>query len=39
MAAPLKVPIAGTALRSHEKSKPTSEQSVTVILKRYLRRI
>ena len=34
MAAPLTVPIAQTALRSHEKSQPTSRESVAVILKR-----
>lgn len=34
MAAPLTVPIAPTALRSHEKSQPTSKESVAAILKR-----
>jgi hypothetical protein len=34
MAAPLTVPIAQTALRSHEKSQPTSRESVAAILKR-----
>jgi hypothetical protein len=34
MAAPLTVPIAHTALRSHEKSQPTSRESVAAILKR-----
>ena len=34
MAAPLTLPIAPTALRSHEKSQPTSKESVAVILKR-----
>jgi len=34
MAAPLTVPIAQTALRSHEKSQPTSKESVAAILKR-----
>jgi hypothetical protein len=34
MAAPLTVPIAPTALRSHEKSQPTSRESVAAILKR-----
>jgi hypothetical protein len=35
MAAPLKVPIAETALRSHEKSQPTSKESVAAMLERY----
>jgi RsbRD-like negative regulator of sigma factor len=34
MAAPLTVPIAQTALRSPEKSQPTSKESVAAILKR-----
>jgi hypothetical protein len=34
MAAPLTVPIAQTALRSHEKSQPTRKESVASILKR-----
>ena len=34
MAAPLTVPIEQTALRSHEKSQPTSMESVAAILKR-----
>jgi RsbT co-antagonist protein rsbRD N-terminal domain len=34
MAAPLTVPIAQTVLRSHEKSQPTSKESVAAILKR-----
>jgi hypothetical protein len=34
MSAPLSVPIAQTALRSHEKSQPTSKESVAAILKR-----
>lgn len=34
MAAPLTVPIAQTARGSHEKSKPTSKESVAAILKR-----
>ena len=34
MAAPVKVPIAQTALRSHEKSQPTSIESVAAILTR-----
>jgi len=34
MASPLIVPIAPTALRSHEKSQPTSKESVAAILKR-----
>jgi len=34
MAAPLTVPMAQTALRSHEKSQPTSKESVAAILKR-----
>jgi hypothetical protein len=34
MATPLTLPIAPTALRSHEKSQPTSKKSVATILKR-----
>ena len=34
MADPLTIPIAPTALRSHEKSQPTSKESVAAILKR-----
>jgi hypothetical protein len=34
MAAPLVVPIAQTALRSHEKSQPTSKESVAAVLTR-----
>jgi hypothetical protein len=34
MAAPLTVPIEQTALRSHEKSQPTSKESVAAILTR-----
>ena len=34
MAAPLTVPIAQAALRSHEKSQPSSKESVAAILKR-----
>ena len=34
MAAPLTAPIAQTALRLHEKSRPTSKESVAAILKR-----
>jgi hypothetical protein len=34
MATPLTVPIAPTALRSHEKSQPTGKKSVATILKR-----
>ena len=34
MAAPRTVPIEETALRSHEKSQPTSKESVAAILKR-----
>jgi len=34
MAAPITVPIAQTALRSHEKSQPISRESVAAILKR-----
>jgi len=34
MAAPIPVPIAQGALRAHEKSQPTSPESVAVILKR-----
>ena len=34
MAAPLTVPIAQTALRLHEKSRPTSKESVPAILAR-----
>jgi len=34
MAIPITIPIAGTALRSHQKSQPTGKQSVATILKR-----
>jgi len=34
MAAPIEAPIAQTVLRSHEKSQPTSKESVAAILKR-----
>jgi hypothetical protein len=34
MAAPLTVPVPQSALRSHEKSQPTSKESVAAILKR-----